>query len=208
MRMLSRMLLSIQTFSGGSWRRKAPKVPVRALTGAHAHPNSSLCQVCRPRLRMESEGHWCPLHWRQPKPPPPQGFGAVAALEQDDGPRCLSALRVAVPCTEVTNPCPGRNRSGGSCTHGAPGSGSFPRRTADRAHGPHRSGGSRKCSRCAGIGRVSANDQADGSSSMGCRAVVWSGSLVTVPSGDTGVAAASNGRTLHVADQFLDQPRG
>ena len=42
--------------------------------------------VCRPRLRMESDGHWCPLHRRQPKPPLPQGFGVIAALERDDRP--------------------------------------------------------------------------------------------------------------------------
>ena len=83
-----------------------------------------------------------------------KGLGAVAAHERDDRAALpeLNAFRVAVPRTGVTKRCSGCNRSGGSCTHGAPGSMPFPQRTITRARGPHRSGGSRTCSRSAGRG--------------------------------------------------------
>ena len=53
-------------------------------------------RVCQERLRMESDGRWCPAHRHRPEQPTPQGFGAVAAIERDDRatisvrvPRCL-----------------------------------------------------------------------------------------------------------------------
>ena len=41
------MLKSIPAFSGVSRRREAPKVPVRARRGAHAHPTLAVCRVCQ-----------------------------------------------------------------------------------------------------------------------------------------------------------------
>ena len=51
-----------------------------------------------------------------------KGLEPLRHLSKTTGPRSLRVFRVAVPCTEVTKPCPGHNRSEGSCTHGAPGS--------------------------------------------------------------------------------------
>ena len=79
-----------------------------------------------------------------------KGLEPLRRLSGTTGPRCLSAIRVAVPCTEVTNSSPGWNRSGGPCTHGAPGSRVLSERTGAHAHGPYRSGGPRTRSRSAG----------------------------------------------------------
>lgn len=81
-----------------------------------------------------------------------KGLEPSRRMSETTGPRCLRAFRIAVPRTGVTRPCPGCNRSGGSCIHCAPGSMPFPQRTIARARGPHRSGGSRTCSRSAGRG--------------------------------------------------------
>ncbi len=120
-------------------------------------------------------------------------------LSKTTGSLDLSAFRVAVPSTEVTNSCPACNRSGGSCTHGAPRPGPIPERTADHADSPHCNGGPRTCSRSAGVGRASTSDQCDGSRCMRCRGAGSDRSLVTVPSSDARGVTASNGRAVHVA---------
>ena len=123
-------------------------------------------------------------------------------LSKTTGSLDLSAFRVAVPSTEVTNSCPACNRSGGSCTHGAPRPGPIPERTADHADSPHCNGGPRTCSRSAGVGRASTSDQCDGSRCMRCRGAGSDRSLVTVPSSDARGVTASNGRAVHVAIGF------
>ena len=92
-----------------------------------------------------------------------KGLEPLRRLSKTTGQFDLSAIRVAVPCTEVTNSCRGRNRSERFCTHGAPGPGPFPQRTGAGAHGPHRSGGLRTCSRSTRPGRAFASIQGDGS---------------------------------------------
>ena len=128
------------------WRRMVPKVPERARHARERRAPAETCVGC-----VDPDSEWSPKGTRAHHTDASRnrrcrkGLEPSRRLSETTGPRCLSAFRVAVPRTEVTKSSPGCNRSGGSCTHGAPGPGPFPRRTADRAYGPHFSGGSRRC---------------------------------------------------------------
>lgn len=99
-----------------------------------------------------------------------KGLEPSRRVSETAGPRYLSAFRVAVPRTEVTKSCPGCNRPGGFCTHGAPAPGPLPERIGARAHGPCRNFDSAHVPVAQGRAEESASVQDDGSSSVRSRA--------------------------------------
>ena len=72
------------------------------------------------RLRMESDGRPRPSHRRRPKPPLPQGFGALAALERDDRAAVSERVPHRLPASEVTERGVTRKPAGVDFTHCAP----------------------------------------------------------------------------------------
>ena len=81
---------------------------------------AGLCVKCgQNRLPQESERHTCPAHRRRPKPPLPQGVGALAAPERNDRAATPERVPHRLPAAEVTKRGTARKPARSDFTHRA-----------------------------------------------------------------------------------------
>ena len=150
-------------------RRQAPQVPVRARQSAYARTRKPAASGVTNQTPNWSNGRSGQSHHHGRNIVPCRTKGVCTALlpprllSRTVGPLHLGAFRVAV--ANRGNKIVSRVQSIGGILHtwrtGADAVTAAHRRPR---HGPHRSGGSRTCSRSAGTGRAFASDEGDGSS--------------------------------------------